>query len=104
MTCEARGSPPLIITWRRATDLNQITKLSDSTHIISSPNEATCPTVNTQQSTIEIESARTEDGAEYICQAQNNLTRDSVSMRVKVNVQGMQELLRVHTTMIIVGT
>ena len=87
ISCESRGSPPLIITWWRAINPNQITRLSENTQIHSINSDVSSCNTTTQQSVIEIRNTRAEDGVEYICQAQNDLPSVTASKRLKVNVQ-----------------
>ena len=84
--CEARGSPPLMITWQRAISPNNIVRLLDNTHIHSTSTDESC-NITVQQSIIEINNSRVEDGVEYICQAQNDLPYVVASERLKINVQ-----------------
>ena len=87
ISCEARGSPPLIITWRRAISPNQIIRLSENTNMYSSYRNKSSCNINFQLSVIEIHSAKAEDGVEYICQAQNDLPYARAYERLKINIQ-----------------
>ena len=86
ISCKARGSPPLMINWQRTISPNNIVRLSENTQIHSTSIDESC-NVNVQQSVIEIHSSRTEDGVEYICQAQNDHSYVVASKQLKINVQ-----------------
>jgi hypothetical protein len=86
ISCEARGSPPLVITWQRGIGPNNIVRLSENTHIHSTSTDEPC-NVNVLQNVIEINSSRAEDGVEYICQAQNDHPNVVPSKRLKITVQ-----------------
>ena len=87
ISCEARGSPPLVIIWRRAINPDHIIRLSENTHTYSTyENKSSC-NINFQLSVIEIRSAKAEDGVEYICQAQNDLPYTSAYDKLKIDVQ-----------------
>ena len=72
ISCEARGSPPLAITWQRGIGPNTVVRLSEDTHIQSTSTDEAMPCNIDVQSVIEISNSRAEDGVEYICQAQND--------------------------------
>ena len=94
--CEARGSPPLMITWQRAIHPNSFVRLSENTHIHSNSTYESC-NITVQQSIIEIHSARVEDGVEYICQAQNDYLYVMASKQLKINVQsGSDSIISKH--------
>ena len=88
ISCEARGSPPLVITWQREIGPNHIVRLSENAYIHSTSTDETMPcNVSVQQSVIEINSSRAEDGVEYICQAQNDHPNIVTSKLLRIAVQ-----------------
>ena len=86
ISCEARGSPPLVITWQREISPNNIVMLSENTHIHNIITHESC-NISVQQSIIEIRSSRVEDGVEYICQAQNDHPHIVDSEGLQISVQ-----------------
>ncbi len=87
ISCEARGSPPLVIIWQREIGPNNVVRL-ESTHIHSIMiDEILSCNVSVQQSVIGINSSRAEDGVEYICQAQNDHPNIVASKQLRIAVQ-----------------
>ena len=78
-----------MITWQREIGPNNIVRLSKNTHIHSTSTDETIISCNVsvQQSVIEINSSRAEDGVEYICQAQNDYPNIVASKRLGIAVQ-----------------
>lgn len=77
-----------MITWQREIGPNTIVRLSEDTHIHSfTTDETVSCNVYVQQSVIEINSSRIEDGVEYICQAQNDYPNIVASKQLGIAVQ-----------------
>lgn len=94
ISCEARGSPPLTITWQRAISPNNIVRLPENTYICST--DELC-NVTVQQSILEIHNSTAEDGVEYTCQVQNDHPYILASKRLKITVQsGFDSIISKH--------
>ena len=93
VSCEARGSPPLMISWQTAMTPNHVVRLSENAYntIITNSDDSFC-NITAKWSIIEIHSARVEDSIEYICQAQN-LPNSIASKRLKIVVQSGSTVL-----------
>ena len=93
VSCEARGSPPLMISWQTAITPNHVVRLSENAYntLFTNSDDSFC-NITAKWSVIEIHSARVEDGIEYICQAQN-LPHSIASKRLKIVVQSGSTVL-----------